>query len=127
MMQGLERITGRIEADVQGELDALLAAAKAEAAEIEEDYRRRGEALRTELLAKAERDAAAREEQLLEEARAEGRRQLLSARWEMVERAYAMAGERLRGKVEGVETALRLEKSRSAAEVARRLFPEGWR
>ena len=79
-MNGIERITARIEADAQGEIDALLASAQAEVAEIEQDYQRRAEALRAQLLERSEKAALEREERLISAAKMEGRKALLAAR-----------------------------------------------
>lgn len=94
-MNGIERITARIEADAQGEIDALLASAQAEAAEIEQEYQRRAEALRTQLLAKSEKAALEREERLLSAAKMEGRKTLLAARQDLVDQAFLAAQAKL--------------------------------
>ena len=121
-MNGIERITARISEDAQAEIDAILSAAKGEAEAIEAEYRGRAEALRAQLRSEAEKSAAEREERLVSAARMEGRKRVLAARWELVEKAYLLAGERLQGQVDALETALRLEKSRGAAETAKQLF-----
>ena len=94
-MNGIERITARIEADAQGEIDALLASAQAEAAEIEQDYQRRAEALRAQLLERSEKAALEREERLISAAKMEGRKALLAARQDLVEQAFLAAQAKL--------------------------------
>ena len=94
-MNGIERITARIEADAQGEIDALLASAQAEVAEIEQDYQRRAEALRAQLLERSEKAALEREERLISAAKMEGRKALLAARQDLVEQAFLAAQAKL--------------------------------
>lgn len=94
-MNGIEKITGRIRADAQAEADAILAAARKEAGETEASFRRQAEGERALLLAKAEKAAAEREERLVSAAQMEGRKTILAARQEMVEKAFDTALERL--------------------------------
>lgn len=94
-MNGIERITARIEAEARAEREALLSAAQAEAAAIKEEYARRGEALRAQLLEKAEKNAAAQEERQVSAARMEGRKQRLTARQALVDDAFLAAQARL--------------------------------
>lgn len=94
-MNGIERITARIEAQAQEELDAILSAAKAEAEAVEEEYRLKAQALRTQLAAQAEKAAAEKEERLVSAARMEGRKTMLSARQELVDTAYLTAQAKL--------------------------------
>lgn len=94
-MNGIEKITGRIRSDAQAEADAILAAARKEAGETEASFRRQAEGERALLLAKAEKAAAEREERLVSAAQMEGRKSILAARQEMVEKAFDTALERL--------------------------------
>ena len=95
MMNGIEKIKGRIEADAQAEIDRVLAAAKAEAAEITAGYQAKADAEAAELAGKNERAAAEREERLVSSAQMEARKVQLAAKQEMVEKAYALALEKL--------------------------------
>lgn len=94
-MNGIERITARIEADGRAEAEAILEKGRAEAAAIEEEYRRRAESEGAALTAQAEKKAREREERLVSAAQMESRKTLLSARQEMVEKAFSQALERL--------------------------------
>ena len=95
MMNGIEKIKARIEADAQAEIDRVLAAAKAEAAEITAGYQAKADAEAAELAGKNERAAAEREERLVSSAQMEARKVQLAAKQEMVEKAYALALEKL--------------------------------
>lgn len=94
-MNGIERITSRIEADAQAEIARILADAESEAAQITAHYRAAADAERTERMAKNERTAAERKERLLSAAQMEGRKVQLSAKQAMVEQAYVKALEKL--------------------------------
>lgn len=100
-MNGIERITARIEADGQAEIDRILADARAEAARITAHYREAAETVRTELAVKNERAAALRKGRLVNAAQMEGRKLQLAAKQAVVERAYARALEKLRNMPEG--------------------------
>ena len=94
-MNGIERITARIEADGRAEAEAILEKGRAEAAAVEEEYRRRAESERAALKEQAEKKAREREERLVSAAAMESRKTLLAARQEMVEKAFAQALDRL--------------------------------
>ena len=94
-MNGIEKITARIGADTQAEIDRILQDANAQAAAIVDRYRSQAQAEDADLLAKSQRAAAEREERLVSAAQMEARKTLLSARQEMVERAYQRALEKL--------------------------------
>ena len=70
-MNGIEKITGQIEADVQRELDDLTAQAQAQAAEILADYEARARAEAEATLKRGALAAAQREERLGDMARLE--------------------------------------------------------
>lgn len=90
-MNGIERITGRIQADAQAEIDRRIGAARAEAEEILSGYRTLAETESRSMTEKNEKAAAAREERLVSMAHMEARKITLAARQEMVERAYERA------------------------------------
>ena len=94
-MNGIERITKRIQEDAQAERDAILAQAREEAARIEGEYQRQAEALRAQLRADGERKAAEREERLVSAAKMEGRKALLAAKQDLVDQAYLAAQTKL--------------------------------
>ena len=70
-MNGIEKITGQIEADVQREIDDLTAQAQAQAAEILADYEARARAEAEATLKRGALAAAQREERLGDMARLE--------------------------------------------------------
>ena len=94
-MNGIERITERIESDAQAEIGQILADARKTAEGITVRYRAEAAAETASLEEENRRAAAERRNQLLRAARLEGRKMRLAARQSMVERAYAMALERL--------------------------------
>nr|WP_317284145.1 V-type ATP synthase subunit E [uncultured Dysosmobacter sp.] len=90
-MNGIEKITARIDAQTQEEIDRLLADAKEQAAQITAQYRTQAETERASLTARSEKAAQEREKRLVSVAQMEARKVTLSARQEMVERAYELA------------------------------------
>ena len=88
-MNGIEKITGQIEADVQREIDDLTAQAQAQAAEILADYEARARAEAEATLKRGALAAAQREERLGDMARLEARKLTLGTKQEMVERQSA--------------------------------------
>ena len=94
-MNGLERITSRIEAETKKEVDAILDAGKAEAGRIVDGWRERISTESRELAARGEKDAAEREERLKSAAEMDARKTILAAKQEMVEAAYALALDKL--------------------------------
>lgn len=94
-MDGIEKITARINQDVQREIDALHAQAQTQAGQIQADYAARAQALREELTRRGERAAAEREERMASVAQLEGRKVILAAKQEMLDRAFDRALEKL--------------------------------
>lgn len=94
-MNGIEKITGQIDADVQKEIGAALDQARAQAKEIEARYesqaQTQGEALRRQ----GEQDAALRRERLVDVARLEARKTLLAAKQDLVGQAFDLALKKL--------------------------------
>ena len=90
-MNGIEKITARIDAQTQEEIDRLLADAKEQAEQITAQYRAQAETERASLTARSEKAAAEREERLVSVAQMEARKVTLAARQEMVEQAYELA------------------------------------
>lgn len=94
-MNGIEKLTQQINADAQVEIDNILAAAKAEADAVTADYAQRAEKAVTDIASKGEAAAAQREERLISMAAMEGRKALLSAKQEMVSKAFDLALDKL--------------------------------
>lgn len=94
-MNGIEKITRRISADAQSQIDRALADARAEAEKISAKYKAQADAEAADLAAKNAKAAAEREERLVSMAQMEARKVQLAAKQEMVEKAYAMALEKL--------------------------------
>jgi V/A-type H+-transporting ATPase subunit E len=94
-MNGIEKITKRIEAQAQAEIDRILADAKERADEIHAQAEAQAEAERVALTARNEKVAAEREERLVGAAQMEAKKIVLAARQEQLEKAYAKALETL--------------------------------
>lgn len=94
-MNGIEKITGRITAEAQSEINRVLFEASAEAEKIAEKYRAQANREAAEAGAKNEKAAAEREERLLSVAQMEARKDLLSARQSQVEAAFDQALKKL--------------------------------
>ena len=90
-MNGIEKITGQIDADVQKEIDDALAQARRQAGEIEARYAAQAEAQAEEIRRRGQRDAGLRRERLVDMARLEARKRLLSAKQDMVGQAFDLA------------------------------------
>ena len=95
-MKGIERITDRIGADVQAEIDGVMGKAQAKADEIRPGYEAQAAKARTEAENRSRKAAEDREARLVDAAEMDRRKLLLSAKQEMVERAYQRALEKLR-------------------------------
>lgn len=94
-MNGIEKITQRIEADAQAEIDRVLSEAKEEAAQITARYQAQADTEAAELAARNAKAAAEREERLVSVAQMEARKVQLAAKQEMVEKTYVRALEKL--------------------------------
>lgn len=94
-MNGIEKITARIDQETQGQIDQILSHAKEQAAQITAKYQAQADAERASLAAKNEKAAAEREERLVSVAQMESRKVILAAKQEMVEKAYDLALEKL--------------------------------
>lgn len=94
-MNGIEKITGLIQSEAQAEIDAVLAEARKEADEIAARYENQARTESAEQEAKSEKAAAERQERLVSAAQMEARKAALAAKQEMVEKAYALALEKL--------------------------------
>ena len=94
-MNGIEKITGQIDADIQKEIDDLTAQAQAQASEIGAGYDRQAQEQTQAILERGKRDAALRRERLGSVAQLEARKLTLSAKQEMVGRAFDLALQKL--------------------------------
>ncbi len=94
-MNGLEKITQRIAADAQAEADALLAQAQAEADAIAAEWEEQARKESADILSRGESNAAERAARLESVAQLEGRKLLLSAKQEMIGKAFGRALEKL--------------------------------
>ncbi len=94
-MNGLERITSRIEAESQSEIAGILDEGKAETQRIVNNWRERIDAEATALADKNEKAAAEREERLKSAAEMDARKTILAAKQEMVDEAFALALDKL--------------------------------
>ena len=94
-MNGIEKITGQIDADVQKEIDDALAQARRQAGESEARYAAQAEAQAEEIRRRGQRDAGLRRERLVDMARLEARKRLLSAKQDMVGQAFDLALKKL--------------------------------
>lgn len=94
-MNGIDKIIGRIQTNTQSEIDGILKAARSEAEQIELRSKAQAENEKIALRDRSEKAAAEREERLVSVAQMEARQVSLSAKQEMVEKAYALALEKL--------------------------------
>ena len=94
-MNGIEKIIDRISGDAQAEIDAILAEARAEAAQITAKYEAQAKAEAEEILKRGTAAAAEREERLASMAQMEGRKAELAAKQEVIEEAFELALKKL--------------------------------
>lgn len=90
-MDGIEKITAKIAADAQAEIDQLTAQAKAEADAIAADAAAKAAAITTQLNAQGERAAAERQERLLSVAQLDARNAALAAKQATLDKAFDLA------------------------------------
>lgn len=95
MMNGIERITQRIDGEAQVEIDRITADAKEKAAQIAAKYRTQAEREASDLSARNVKAAAEREERLVSVSQMEARKVTLAAKQEMVEKAFSLALDQL--------------------------------
>lgn len=94
-MDGIEKITAKIAADAQAEIDALTAQAHAEADKTMAGYKAQAQALKQELEARGGKAAAEREERMASVAQLEARKAELAAKQVLLDRAFDRALEKL--------------------------------
>lgn len=124
-MDGIEKIIGRISDDAQKEIDGILAEAKQQAAEITAAYARQAKEEREAILARGEKSAAEREERLAAVAQLENRKDVLSAKQEVIEEAFELALKKLQALPEDKYVALLAGLAAAAAKTGREtlIFP----
>ena len=94
-MNGIEKITARIAQDGKAENDALLAQARAEAAEITAKYQAKAKAAADEILEHGRKSAEARARHLDSTAQMECRKAVLAAKQDVIEEAFQAAHKKL--------------------------------
>ena len=94
-MNGIEKITARIETDMKAEIEAILKEGEAKAAALKAEYEAKA---KTEAAAAAEAGAAAaarQKERLESAAKMDAKKALLAAKQECLDEAFAAAGKKL--------------------------------
>lgn len=94
-MNGIDRIVQLIQSEAQAEIDEILKKAQEEAEAIQTRYQAQMEQEAAELNLKRQRAAEEQEERLISVAQMESRKIILATKQEMVEKAYALALEKL--------------------------------
>lgn len=94
-MQGIETIIGRIQADAQQEIDAVLAAAKTEADGITARYKAQAEQAAADILEKGNRGTEEVHQRLISTAEMDAKKQELSTKQEVLDKAFALALDKL--------------------------------
>ena len=94
-MNGIEKITARIEEDGRAENEALLAQARAEAADITAKYQAQAKAAADEVLAQGRAAAGDRGRHLDSMAQMECRKAVLCAKQDVIEEAFQLAHKKL--------------------------------
>lgn len=94
-MNGIEKITQRMEDDAQREINEVLTAARAQADEITRRSREQADKESAAIVARGESAAAEREKRLESMAEMESRKLVLAAKQEVLDEAFTMALEKL--------------------------------
>lgn len=119
-MDGIEKITERIDQDIQGEISALQDEAQIQADSITARYKSQAEKESADIIARGKKAAAEREERLASTADMEGKKMILAVKQEMLDQAFDMALEQLSNLPEDqyieVLTSLILQASPSGTE-----------
>ena len=118
-MTGTKRIVSHIEAETQSEIDALLAQAQANAAEITAEYAKKAEAEAAELLRAGKESAEQRVQRQERTTRLEARKDILGLKQEMVSAAYDKAKEAILAMDEDKYVAFLAEQAGAAALTGR--------
>ena len=118
-MDGIEKITGRIAADTEQEIAELRAAAQRQADEIAGRYEAQAQRESADILARGRRSADERMERLASVAQLDARKLELSAKQEMLSKAYDRALERLTGLPDDQSVALLAQLAAEASSTGR--------
>ena len=94
-MNGIEKITARINEDSQKEIDAIMDEARAKVEEIAARAKAEAQAVGDEVLAQGRRAAAEREDRLASTAQMECRKAVLAAKQDVIEEAFEQAHKQL--------------------------------
>lgn len=94
-MNGIEKITQRMEDDAQREINEVLTAARAQADELTRRSREQADKESAAIVARGESAAAEREKRLESMAEMESRKLVLAAKQEVLDEAFSMALEKL--------------------------------
>ena len=94
-MNGIERIVQLIQSEAQAEIDEILNKAREEADAIQNRYLAQAEQEAAEWKLKGQKAAEEQEERLISVAQMESRKVILATKQQMVEKAYALALEKL--------------------------------
>ena len=100
-MTGIEKITDRILADAQAEVDATLQAAESEATSIRTKFEAQAQREAEELVRRGRERAEERERNLAGTAQLEARKATLAAKQTVLDRAFILAQEQLQALPEG--------------------------
>lgn len=87
-MNGIEKITGKIDADIQAEIDQIMESAQVSAKEIAQGYEVQATQATETILARGKVEAQQREERLVSVAMLESRKAELATKQEMIEKAF---------------------------------------
>lgn len=96
-MNGIEKITQRIDQDAQAEIDAIIAQAQTEADAITARYAAQAEKETADIVARGKVHAQERKERLASMADMEAKKVVLGAKQQMLDEAFALALEKLAG------------------------------
>ena len=118
-MNGINKITGQIDADIQSEIDALMDQTRAQADEIAGRYEAQAGQEAGALLERGRAAAAEHEDRLVSTARLEARKQILAAKQELVGQAFDQALEQLLALPEEQYIALLADLAAEAAATGR--------
>ena len=118
-MDGIEKITGRIESDAAREAETIQEEARRQAGEIAARYEAQARRESADILERGRRAAGERVERLASVAQLEARKLELAAKQELLERAYETALEKLTGLPEGSYTDLLAQLAVEASSTGR--------
>ncbi|MCC8123713.1 MAG: hypothetical protein LIO58_09255 [Oscillospiraceae bacterium] len=118
-MDGIDKITSRITADIDREVAEIMAEANTQATAIKTEYHARAQRESDEILARGKKNAAERQERLASVAQLEARKAELAVKQEMVEKAFHAALEKLQNLPEAEHVALLAKLATGAARTGK--------